>query len=94
MLKVNVSDTFVENRSGISKKSGCNYSMNFQVNVFIELNGELRKFPLFLENGQKPYEPGMYLLDPSAMLSLNNFGSLVVTPFAQPVLVLEQKKTV
>lgn len=84
-LKVKIIDTYVENRTGKSK-SGKDYSLNTQINCFLEINGEVRKFPQVLQSGQQPYAPGLYEFNADEMLTLNAYNSLVITPFSQPVL--------
>lgn len=85
-LKVKIIDTFVENKSGKSSKTGKDYSINTQVNCFIEINNEVRKYPLSLEQGQKPYEPGLYEFNAELMLSINEYNSLSVTKYSRPTL--------
>ena len=85
-FKVKIIDTFVENFSGKSTKTGKDYSINNQVNCFIYINGEVRKYPLSLESGQKPYEPGDYEFNADLMLSINDRNNLVVTAYARPTL--------
>ena len=85
MLKIKVIDTFVENRSGTSK-SGKAFNFNQQLNVFVELNGEVRKIPQILESGQQPYQVGNYFLDIEKHITVNQFGNLIVEPFANLVL--------
>jgi len=82
MLKIKVTDTFVENRSGTAKGSGKPYSFNQQINIFVELNGEVRRFPQIIEQGKQPYPVGNYQLDAEKYLRVNDFGNLVVEPFA------------
>jgi hypothetical protein len=85
MFKLRIKDEFVENRAGKSK-SGKDYSLNTQVNCFLEINGETRRYPQVLQNGQKPYVPGLYAFDADALLTLNSYNALVVAPFATPTL--------
>lgn len=87
-IKVKVADTALRNSSGVSKTTGKEFNMNFQENVYIELNGEMRRFPLRIEKGQHPYAAGLYEFDPIPMLALSQYGALVVAPFTSPDLQL------
>jgi hypothetical protein len=86
MFKIKVADTFVENRSGTSK-SGKPYSFNQQPNIYIEINGEVRRFPQIIEEGMQPYQAGNYQLDIEKHCRINDFGSLVIEPYARYQLV-------
>lgn len=86
MLHITVKDTEVENRSGVSRATGKPFNFNQQTNIFIDLNGETRRFPLVIEEGKQPYAAGKYLLDIDKHLTVNNFGGLIVEPYARYVL--------
>lgn len=73
MLKVIVKDEYVENRSGTSK-AGKPYSMNVQTNVFVELNGEVRRCEITLQDNQRPYTSGNYSLDIEQSVVMGRFG--------------------
>ena len=81
-IKVKVLDTHVTNRSGLSK-AGKPYSINSQENVFVELNGEVRKMPLNLSDGTSAYVPGNYTIDPVTILRLDRFSRLEVDGYAE-----------
>lgn len=82
LIKVKVIDTKVTNRSGVSTK-GKAYSINSQENVFVELNGEVRKMPLNLPDGVSAYAPGQYTIDPVILLRLDRFSRLEVDGFVE-----------
>lgn len=87
MFKIKVTDTYVENVKGTSKKTGKDFNFNQQMNVFIEINGEVRKIPQIVKEGKQPYAPGNYLLDIEKYCQVNNFNNLVVDPFARMELI-------
>lgn len=81
MFKVKVVDTFVENRSGTSRANKP-FSFNQQPNIFIEINGEVRRFPQIIPEGKQPYPAGNYQLDVDKYIRINDFNNLVVAPYA------------
>lgn len=81
MFKIKVADTFIENKSGTTK-AGKPYSFNQQPNIYIEINGEVRRFPQIIEQGKQPYPPGNYQMDVEKHCRINDFGSLAIEPFA------------
>lgn len=82
MFKIKVADTFIDNKSGVSKKSGKPYSFNEQPNIYIEINGEVRRFPQVIEQGKQPYPAGTYQLDIEKHCRINDFGNLVIESYA------------
>ncbi|MDD4972611.1 MAG: single-stranded DNA-binding protein [Paludibacter sp.] len=90
MIKVKVIDTFCEIRKGTSK-AGKAFSFNVQKNVFVELNGEVRRLPFDLEEGKQPYPPGNYTIDPISLLTVGRFG-LELIPFARPILLPDSEQ--
>lgn len=87
MFKVKVVDTFVENRSGTAKGTQKPYSFNQQPNIFIEINGEVRRFPQIIQEGKQPYPAGNYQLDVEKHIRVNDFNNLVIESYAHYELV-------
>ena len=73
LIKVKVIDTQVSHREGVST-AGRPYKINSQDNVFVELNGEVRRVPLNLPENTGPYAPGNYTLDPLKLITVGRFG--------------------
>lgn len=82
MLKVKVVDTELLSRSGMSK-AGKPYSFTQQVNIFVEVGGEVRRFPQIIEEGKQPYPAGNYALDVEKHLRINDFGDLIIERYAR-----------
>jgi hypothetical protein len=61
MLKIQIKDLKVEQRVGKSAASGKTFNFRTQTG-FTQLNGEVRKVPVSLEEDQPAYEVGMYTL--------------------------------
>jgi hypothetical protein len=72
-LRVNVKDTEVSTFEGISTK-GKPYKITKQENIFLDINGEIRKFPITLESNSSPYASGLYTFDPVSILEVGKFG--------------------
>lgn len=72
MLKIKIVDLFVNIRSG--EKDGRKWTIRSQENCFLEINGEIRKFPVNLQDDQKPYEAGYYTFDAEKLLTVGRFG--------------------
>lgn len=77
LIKVKVQDALVSVREGVSK-AGKPYKMTTQENIFVELNGEIRKVPITMQDGQTPYAAGNYSLDPSSLLTIGQYGFEIV----------------
>ena len=73
LIKVKVIDTEVRKREGVSTK-GKPYSIRSQENIFVELNGEVRKVPINLADDASAFAPGQYTIDPSKLLMVGRFG--------------------
>ena len=80
-LKITIKDTQTSTREGVSTKTNKPYKMRTQDNVFLELNDEVRRFPLNLDDNVSPYAPGLYSFDPTAVLRVGRYG-LEVDGFA------------
>ena len=72
-LKVKINDTETSTREGVSTK-GKPYKIRTQDNVFIEINEEVRRLPLNLDENVSPYAPGVYSFDPASILRVGRFG--------------------
>lgn len=76
-IKAEVESAFVDERSGISTK-GKPYTIRSQ-KAWLFLGS---KFPkesvLNLEEGQRPYSPGLYEIDLLPALDIGDFGRIVV----------------
>jgi hypothetical protein len=70
VIKIEVKDLNVEQRQAKG------YTFRTQ-NGWTELNGERRKVPLSLENGQMPYELGSYVLGDGSFY-IGDFGRLMI----------------
>jgi hypothetical protein len=93
LVKAVVKDSFVSNRKGTSK-AGNPFDINAQENIFIELNGEVRRLPINLQQNQSAYAPGEYGIDLSKYVTVGRYG-LEIVPFAniqlEPLKVAETK---
>lgn len=89
MLKIKVVDTELETRSGTSSRTGKPFNFIQQTNIFVEINGETRRFPQIIEDGKQPYAVGSYLIDVEKHIRVNDFGSLVVEPYARFKFIVE-----
>jgi hypothetical protein len=72
MLKLRVVDTYLETRRG--EKNGRPWSITSQPNCFLEIDGEVRKFPVNIEDGKPAYNPGMYTFDGEKLLTVGRYG--------------------
>lgn len=81
MIKIEIKSDKVEAFSGVSKKTGRPFSMNNQTGYanLIDANGEVLRqaLKITLNDDQKPYQPGMYMLAPSSLF-IDSFSRLVV----------------
>jgi len=74
LIKIKVQDIFTTTRTGVAAKTGKAYKMTQQENVFVELNGEIRKIPVMLQENQQPFAAGNYSLNPLSLLRIGRFG--------------------
>ena len=72
MLKLQVVDSFVETRSGV--KDGKPWTMVQQTNCFLQINGEVRRFPQLLNEGKQPLPAGMYEFNGESLLTMGRYG--------------------
>lgn len=81
MFRVTIKDATTETKSGVSK-AGRPYSIIEQAGIVELPNGERRRIPLTLENGEAPLQPGEY--EPKTTAGyVGDFGSLVVSTRAR-----------
>lgn len=76
-IKAKVIDTQVTSREGITKSGpnvGTPYKRTNQDNVFVELDGEVRRLPLDIPAGVSPYAPGNYSIDLTKLITIGRFG--------------------
>lgn len=72
MLKLKVVDTYLETRRG--EKNGRAWSITSQPNCFLEIDGEVRKFPVNIEDGKQAFAPGYYTFDAEKLLTVGRYG--------------------
>lgn len=72
-LRVKINDTETSIREGVSSK-GKPYKIRTQDNVFIEINEEIRRLPLNLDENVSPYAAGVYSFDPASVLRVGRYG--------------------
>lgn len=85
--KVVIYEEKVRKLSGVSNKTGKEYSMRLQ-EAYVQMPGKRhpRDFELTLEPDQKPYPAGTYYLDYNENIYFDRFGNLVAgSPVLQPV---------
>lgn len=89
MLKITITSTAIQTKSGTSNKTGKPYEIREQA-AWIHLVGEDGKphpYPtqmmLMLEKNQHPHGLGDYILHPSSIQS-GRFGSLQIKPLLLP----------
>lgn len=80
LIKVKVLDTQLTPKNGVTSK-GKAYSLNIQENVFLELNGEVRRVPLTLQVGVSAYAPGHYTLDLNDHAKVGAFNRLEIDQY-------------
>lgn len=90
MLKITITSTAIQTKSGTSAKTGKPYEIREQA-AWIHLvaeDGKQHPYPtqmmLMLEKNQLPYSIGDYILHTSSIQS-GSFGSLRIKPFLIPV---------
>lgn len=87
-LKVTVESEFVEERKG--NKNGKDWAIATQSvwAHFVDPTGVPERFPtkiqLTLDNGQKPYRPGEYIINPSSFYR-GDYDRLSIRPSLVPV---------
>lgn len=84
MIKVEIETTKTKTRSGVSKRTGNDYSITEQAALMFK-EGERHpdKISINLDSGQPPYQVGVYLLDDSSY-GVSNFGGIEVRPVLVP----------
>lgn len=81
---IEVTNTEVQDRSGVSKRTNQPYTIREQT-AFVTLpNGEYRQIKLSLGDSAQPYAPGNYRLSYVDMAYVDRFSSL---SFGRPVLI-------
>ena len=90
MLKITITSTAIQTKSGISPRTNKPYEIREQA-AWIHLLGEDGKahpYPtqimLMMDKNHLPYAIGDYILHPSSIQS-GSFGSLRIKPFLVPV---------
>jgi hypothetical protein len=76
MLKIEIKDVAVEQKSGTARQSGKPYTIRTQ-SGWTSLNGETRRVPINLERDQPAYEVGQYVLADSSFI-FGDFGRLML----------------
>lgn len=79
-LKLRVKSSNVTTRSGKSQRTGKDYSMRIQEDIQLEINGEVRLFPINLNADQLPHAVGDYMLETDGILEMGEYG-LRVKPY-------------
>ena len=76
MIHVKVEDTNINEFNGVSKTTGKPFHIRKQ-EAWAILPGQKKERPFFiqLEDGQEPYQPGTYVLDPSCFY-IDRYDSL------------------
>jgi Helix-destabilising protein len=85
VINVKVKDTFITVREGLSKL-GKPYKISSQ-DIFLEMNDEVRKARINLADNIDAYGVGSYTLDPVSLLTVDQYGSLALQPYADIKLV-------
>lgn len=90
MLKINITTTAIQTKSGISSKTGKPYEIREQPAwiYLVDEDGKQQPHPvtmmIMLEKNQAPFALGDYILHPSSIQS-GRFGSLQIRPLLRPV---------
>lgn len=82
MLRLTISDTVIETKSGNAKRTGLPYSIPEQPAVVDMPNGERRAVRMSLENGEAAMPVGVYEPKPSAFF-VGDFSSLQISTKAR-----------
>ncbi|WP_136680439.1 single-stranded DNA-binding protein [Neptunomonas sp. XY-337] len=79
MLKVEITSTEFDQRSGTSKKTGQPWEIRTQA-AYIHKQGQPypEKVGLTLQDGQLPYQVGVYTLDLNQCFKVGDFGRLTL----------------
>ena len=72
ILNVRVRGLEVSVRQG--EKNGRKWRIRSQNACFVELNDEIRRLPMNLQEEQPPYEIGEYTLDVTPMIEIGTYG--------------------
>jgi hypothetical protein len=72
MLKIKILDSQLETRRG--EKNGRAWSITSQPNCLLEIDGEVRKFPVNIDDGKPAFQPGYYTFDAEKLLTVGRFG--------------------
>jgi hypothetical protein len=73
ILKAKVIDSTVTTREGVSAKTGKPYKMRSQ-EIIVELNGEVRRLPITLQDNASPYSAGNYTIDILKHITVGAYG--------------------
>jgi len=87
LLTVVVQDTEINTRSGISARNNKPWTLRIQENVFVDLNGEIRRMSVTLPDNKPPYPPGKYTLDVVSLLQMGGFNRLEINGYSEIKLV-------
>lgn len=82
MLRVTISDTVIETKSGTAKRTGNPYSIREQPAVCDLPNGERRRVRMGLEQDEQALPVGIYEPKPSAFF-MGDFDSLQISSKAR-----------
>lgn len=98
ILNVRVRSLEVSVREG--EKNGRKWRMRTQNECFVQLNGEVRRLPMNLQDEQHAYEIGEYTLDVTPMIEIGRYGlefnryaPMDLKPVIAPAIPANQKKT-
>lgn len=72
LIKCKVQDTTLSTREGLSK-AGKPYRIISQ-DIIVELNGEVRRVPVNIQENASAYAVGNYTIDPTQMITIGRFG--------------------
>ena len=73
ILKAKVIDSNVTTREGLSAKTGKPYKMRSQ-EIVVELNGEVRRVRINLQDNASAYSPGNYTIDILKLITVGQYG--------------------
>lgn len=89
MITVEIKEVAVTNKSGTAAKTGKAYSIDEQTGWahLCDKSGNPHPYPvrvqIALENGQDPYQPGLYTLAPESLYA-NRYGQIEIRPVLKP----------
>lgn len=72
MFKVEIKSLQVETRSG--EKNGKPWKMRMQPDCFIQINGEIRRLPITLQDDEPAFQVGVYQFDVEKLVEVGRYG--------------------